>query len=109
MILTSRRCRGRLPRRCGRDISNIENTVDADIAGATTVGVSLCINVCLDADLVERELVAEAFKVARDVALDLFMSPRWHLKIMTRRADSPWAEELCERRLDGWQTCVNNS
>lgn len=46
-------------------------------------------NICLDADLVERELVAEAFEVARNVALDRFMSPRWHLWMMTRRANSP--------------------
>lgn len=109
IILASKRCRDRLPRLCGRAISSIKNTVDADIAGTTTVGVSLCMNICLDADLVERELVAESFKVERDIALDLFMSPRWHLRIMTRRADSPGAEDLCERRLDGRQACVDDS
>lgn len=86
--------------------------IDVEIAESTTAGFSLCVNVCLDAHivhLVERELVAEVFKVARDVALDLFMSSRWHLRIMTRRADSPCAEELCERRFDGRQACVDNS
>lgn len=66
-------------------------------------------NICLDADLVERELVAESFKVARDVALDLFMSSRWHLTTMTRRAYSSWAEDLCERQLDSRQACVDDS
>lgn len=109
IILASKRCRDRLPRLCGRAISSIKSTVDADIAGTTTVGVSLCMNICLEADLVETELVAESFKVARDVALDLFMSPRWHLKAMTRRASSFWAEDLCERRLDSRQACVDDS
>lgn len=108
-ILASKRCRDRLPRLCDRAISSIKNTVDADIAGTTTVGVSLCMNICLDAHLVEMELVAESFKVARDVALDLFVSPRWHMRTMTRRAYSSWAEDLCERRLDGRQACVDDS